>query len=152
MTVDRLWQPIEDYLAGEKVELDDLELAGRTLRVVVDAPDGLDLDHIADLSRGLSRLLDDNDDFMPASYNLEVTSPGLERKLRRPEQYAKSIGREIAVTTSDGQSLKGVLVASDRSGFSLEIGGVPRLIDYKAVKKARTVFTMDRGVKPGKKK
>lgn len=152
MAVDRLWQPIEEYLAGEKVELDDLELAGKTLRVVVDAEGGVDLDHIADLSRGISRLLDDHDDVIAGSYNLEVTSPGLERKLRRPEQFAKSLGREVAVTTVDGRALKGTLVAADGTGLTVEVGGLGHTMDYQDVKKARTIFTLERGVKPGKKK
>lgn len=52
--MDRLWAPIEEFLAREHVELDDLELSGRTLRVVVDAEGGIDLDHITDVSRGVS--------------------------------------------------------------------------------------------------
>ena len=81
--MDRLWDSIAAFLEEEQVELDDLELSGRTLRVVVDAEDGIDLDHITEVSRGVSRLLDEREELVPDSYNLEVTSPGLERPLRR---------------------------------------------------------------------
>ena len=93
--MDRLWDSIETFLAEERVELDDLELSGRTLRVIVDAEGGIDLDHITDVSRGVSRLLDESEDLVPDSYSLEVTSPGLERRLRRPRHYEKAIGRPV---------------------------------------------------------
>ncbi len=70
------------------------------LRVTVDGHE-VDLDRLAEVSRGLSRLLDDETDLQDA-YQLEVTSPGLERKLRRPTHYEKSVGREVVVKTVVG--------------------------------------------------
>jgi ribosome maturation factor RimP len=96
----QVWGLVEPYLAAEGVELDDVELhgGGKMLRVVVEAEEPLDVGRIASLSRSISRLIDENDPF-PGSYTLEVTSPGLERKLRRPAQYQKSVGSEVAVKT-----------------------------------------------------
>jgi ribosome maturation factor RimP len=60
-----LWSEIEEFLAAEGVDLDDLDLKGggraRILRVTVDAEGDLGVDRIADLARGLSRLLDERD-------------------------------------------------------------------------------------------
>ena len=150
--MDRLWEEFEAYLAVEQVELDDLRVAGKTLRVVVDATDGLDLDHIADVSRGLSRLLDDAPDLMPGSYNLEVTSPGLERKLHRPRHYEKSIGREVIVKTRDGRTIRGELSAAAADHFTVLADGDEVPVAFDDVASARTVFAFPVTSKPGKQK
>ena len=124
--------------------MDDLELSGRTLRVVVDADGGVDLDHIANLSRGISRVLDDEDDFMSGSYNLEVSSPGLERKLRRPRHFVKSVGREVSVKTTAGDIFRGVITAADDDRFTVQVDGEDHNVDYGSVKKAATIFSMEK--------
>ena len=97
---DRLWAVVEPYLSAEGVELDDLEIVGKApgvvVRVTLDAAEPLGVDQLADLSRRLSRLLDDEDP-ISSSYTLEVSSPGLERKLRRPRHYQKSVGRDVKI-------------------------------------------------------
>ena len=143
----RLWSVVEPYLAAESVELDDIEIVGRDrgriVRIVVDAPDSLGVDQIADLSRGLSRLFDQHD-LIPGAYTLEVTSPGLERKLRRPQHYRKSLGRDVTVKTQkpvDGSRRhRGALVRADDRSFVIDTEGGKRHIDYDDVASARTVF------------
>ena len=147
-----MWSSIEAFLAEEHVELDDLELSGRTLRVVVDAEGGIDLDHITDVSRGVSRLLDENEDLVPPSYNLEVTSPGLERPLRRPRQFQKAVGRTVRVKTTDGRALTGVLASVDSGGFVVTDSGDEAQIAFDEVAKARTIFELPAKPKPGKGK
>ena len=97
---EQIWALVEPYLAAEGVELDDVEIlgGGKLLRVTVDADKPLELDHIAALSRGIGRLLEEADP-VASSYTLEVSSPGLERKLRRPAQFEKAVGSEVAVKT-----------------------------------------------------
>ena len=121
-TVSDIWSVVEPYLAAERLELDDVELHGRgpgtLLRVVVDG-DGVDVDRLADVSRGLSRLLDNETD-MSDSYRLEVTSPGLERSLRRPSHYAKSVGREVVVKVGEDDrkaTIRGVLTQEQLPRF-----------------------------------
>jgi len=150
--VDRLWDSIEEFLAEERVELDDLELSGRTLRVVVDAEGGIDLDHITDVSRGVARLLDENDDLVPDSYSLEVTSPGLERKLRRPRHYQKAVGSPIRVRTTRGETVRGDIAEVDDDGFVVSAESGQTRIAFTEVAKARTVFELPSNPKPGKKK
>lgn len=155
-TIEQLWQVIEPYLAAEGLELDDLELLGhgraRTLRVVVDGMAGIqgsiDLDRISEVSRGLSRLLDTASD-LAGPYQLEVSSPGLERKLTRRRHYEKSRGREIVVKTGSS-TVRGVL--EDVSDESFRIAGdaaEPATIAYGDVVSARTVFRWERSPKPG---
>jgi ribosome maturation factor RimP len=146
-----VWDAVEPYLAAERIELDDLELVGRgstrTLRVTVDGAN-VDLDRIAEVSKGLSRLLDHTEGAPDGSYQLEVTSPGLERRLTRPRHFQKSLGREAVVKTAAG-SKRGLIVSADDAQFVLETEGVPEPIRYDEVKAARTVFTWERPPKPG---
>ncbi len=147
------------YLAAEGVELDDVEVAGqgrgRVVRVLVDAEGGIGVDRIADLSRGLSRLLDEEDPFS-GPYNLEVSSPGLERRLRRPAHYRKAVGREVTVKTSEpvagSQHHEGVLGEVDEDGFGIQLNEETRRIGFGQVASARTVFRWERGQKPGKRR
>lgn len=148
---------IEPWLNAEQIELDDLELVGsgkgRTLRVLVDAEQGVDIDRIAELSLGVSALLDAEAGFDDA-YQLEVSSPGLERKLRVPRHYAKSIGREVSVKIrreGSTEVLKGVLTSADDDGFAVEIDGSDRRATYDEVTSAKTVYRWQATPKPGKK-
>ncbi len=153
---DDLWRLFEDYLGAEHVELDDLALKGpegrQILRVSVDAEDGLDIDRIADLSRGLSRLLD-AEDRIRGSYRLEVGTPGLERELRMPRHYEKSVGRDVVVKTSaeiqGTRRHEGRIVGASGADFTLQTSTGEIAIAYADVLSAKTVFVWERGLKPG---
>ena len=97
---EQVWGLVGPYVAAEGIELDDVEVlgGGKLLRVVVDSDDPIGLDRIEDLSRGISRLIEADDPF-PGSYTLEVTSPGLERKLRRPEHFQKALRSDVHIKT-----------------------------------------------------
>jgi len=154
----RLWDVLEPFLVAEEVELDDVELlgrgAGRVLRVTVDAKGGLGVDRIADLARGVSRLLDD-EAVVEGPYTLEVTSPGLERALRRPAHYAKSVGREVVLKTREpiegAQSHRGVLAEVEEGSVAVLVDGHDRRIPLATVTQARTVFRWEKPAKPGKR-
>ena len=151
---DRLWADVESYVAAERIELDDLEVLGdgsaKIVRVTLDGDD-LGVDRIAEVSRGLSRLFDDIDPFNGA-YTLEVSSPGLERKLRRPRHFEKSLGAEVKVKTFaavDGERAhSGTIAAAEEKSFTLDVDGTMRQIPYDAVASARTVFVWDKAAKP----
>jgi ribosome maturation factor RimP len=154
---EELWEIVEPYLAAERLELDDLELVGqgrgRTLRVVVDGDGGVNLDRLAEVSEGLSRLLDAESD-LDGPYQLEVTSPGLERKLQRPRHFAKSVGREVVAKVRTGEAvrtLRGTLVAAHDSGFIVETDEGQVSASYDEVVQARTVFRWEAAPKPGKR-
>ncbi len=150
--VEQIWKVVEPYLAAERLELDDLELLGRgrarTLRVTIDQSGGIDLDRISEVSRGLSRLLDAEIE-LDGPYHLEVTSPGLERKLTRPSQFQKSIGREVVVKTATS-TVRGLLTAAGEDGFTLQPDNSDGVeLAYESVASARTVFRWERAPKPG---
>ena len=66
------------------------------LRVFIDKPGGITIDDCVDVSRALSDILD-ADDFIGDAYTLEVSSPGLGRKLVRDREYRRSIGRDVDI-------------------------------------------------------
>lgn len=152
--VTDLWGLVEPYLAAERLELDDLELSGRgrgrVLRIIVDG-EGVGVDRLAELSRGISRLLDDEPGLQDA-YRLEVSSPGLERRLRRPSHYRKSIGREVVVKsagTEHNATHRGLLTDTDGTGFTIETEQGPVDLSYEDVISAKTVFRWEKAPKPG---
>lgn len=148
---------IEPWLAAERLELDDLELSGvgrtRTLRVVIDGEGPLDLDLISQVSEGLSRLLDQGET-IDGPYQLEVSSPGLERKLRVPRHFHKSIGREVKLKVRQGDSTRSVsarLESADDEGIEISTPAGSERIMYEEILAAKTVFRWEKAPKPGKK-
>ena len=91
--------PITDSMGFELVEL-EYGRAGRdaVVRLFIDKPGGITLDDCADVSHELSTILD-VEDFIPGHYTLEVSSPGLDRPLKKPADYGKFSGRLIKVKT-----------------------------------------------------
>ena len=153
----QLWELCEPPLASLGLELDDLVVTGRgrrLLRITVDRRGGVDVQTLADVSRALARRLDDLDLF-EGPYSLEVTSPGLERSLRRPLHYAKSVGRDVTVNTSvevDGsRHHRGVLQAVGEDSFIVTVDGTPRRIAFGEVRAARTRFEWKKQPKSARK-
>ncbi|MGH8945820.1 MAG: ribosome maturation factor RimP, partial [Acidimicrobiia bacterium] len=113
--------------------------------------EGVDVELLAGLSRGLSRLLDNETD-LEGSYQLEVSSPGLERKLRRPVHFAKSKGREVVAKVKLGdtnRTLRGSIVDAGERSFTIEDDEGETVVDYEDVVTARTVYRWEKTPKPG---
>ncbi|HEY3306857.1 MAG TPA: ribosome maturation factor RimP [Desulfuromonadaceae bacterium] len=94
-----LAQPILESMHLELVDI-EYKRSGResVLRLFIDKEGGVNLDDCADLSRELSAIID-VEDFIPVSYNLEVSSPGLDRPLKKPADYDRFVGRLIRIKT-----------------------------------------------------
>jgi len=154
---DRVRELVEPVVADLDIELVDVELTGGILRVTVDRVGGLDLDVIAQATRAVSRLLDEHDP-VPGRYTLEVSSPGLERRLRTPDHFVRAIGSEVTVKTRtevDGERrFRGTLVAADEAGVTLRLAddAGERTLAHDQVEKARTVFDWGPTPKPGQPK
>ena len=90
------------------------EFVGSTLRVVLEHPDGVTIDHCQSVSRQISACLD-VEDFGTGKYTLEVTSPGLDRKFYRTEDYERFLGERVRVTFQDpeGDAKKTVVARLD---------------------------------------
>jgi ribosome maturation factor RimP len=137
--------------------LDDLEVVGRgpgtIVRVTVDGESPVGVDRIASLSRGIARIFDDEDP-ISGSYTLEVGSPGLERKLRRPEHFAKSIGREakVKVKGAEGfETVRGIITSVDETGFEMKVDDTERRLEFSDVTSASTVYVWQKNPRPGSK-
>jgi ribosome maturation factor RimP len=127
--VARLTGWIEPVVGAAGYELEDLVVtpAGRRsiVRVVVDRDAGVTLDDIAEVSRAVSAVLDDNDgDLGRVPYVLEVTSPGVDRPLTEPRHWRRNTGRlvTVAVDAGDGtEQVTGRVTAVDDDGVTLAV-------------------------------
>jgi ribosome maturation factor RimP len=155
--VDRVGGLVAPVLTDLGLSLYDLDMAGGTLRVVIDRPGGIDLEAIAEATRLISRELDHADP-IPWRYQLEVTSPGLERNLRTPAHFQRAVGTMVKVRThphAEGERrAEGVLTAADEDGITIlavaDDGVTERRLAYRDVERAKTVFVWEAAPKPGK--
>jgi ribosome maturation factor RimP len=153
---DAVTAAIEPVLAARGLELVDVEVRGtgkgRTLRVVVDREGGVDLGGLTSASEVISPLLDGlgSREGLGGPYTLEVTSPGLERPLRRPDHFRRAVGESVVVKTADPepQRHRGLLAAADDDGIDVVVDGQPVHLAYDAVTDARTVFEWGPKPKP----
>lgn len=149
---DRVRDLIEPTLAGQGLEVVDVEQRSNILRVSIDRPEGIDLDAISLATRLVSDELDRHDDIVPGRYVLEVSSPGIERTLRTPEHFRRFVGTTVAVRTVAGtegdRRLQGVLTDADDDGVVVD----GRRLDYTEIERARTVFVWGPSPRPGKSK
>jgi len=98
--LEELIQPVVESQGGELVELQyGRPRRGRgILRLFVDRPGGITLEELTRINRIVGGLLEVHD-VIPGSYTLEVSSPGLTRALKKPEDYQRYVGRLVRVTT-----------------------------------------------------
>lgn len=148
-TVRELVTPIVTDLG---LELYDVERASGTLRILVDTATGTDervtIDTIALVARLVSRELDHADP-LPGRYTLEVSSPGVERPLRTPEQFRGAIGETVAVRLRDvpneERRVEGELVAADDTTITVqtETTEEPETTDSSGPSDGRHVVALD---------
>lgn len=100
-TTDEVARVVRPVIESSGAELYDVEFNGGILRVSVDRPGGIDMSHITELTRLVSRALDDADP-IPSAYTLEVSSPGIERRLRTPEHFAGAVGETVQLKLRAG--------------------------------------------------
>jgi ribosome maturation factor RimP len=104
---------------------------GMVLRVLIDRPgpaakaeESVSVDDCAHVSRDLSAILD-VDDVVPTAYTLEVSSPGLDRPLKRPDDYRRFVGRRAKLVMHeavDGQKyFKGLLAGVEQGSAGLVV-------------------------------
>ena len=142
-TIETVAQLVLPLLEPRGLHLYDVEHAGGTMRVLVDRVGGVDLGVLAEVTRELSSALDDADP-LPGRYTLEVSSPGLERPLRRPDHFSAAIGTRVRVKTrrdTEGdRRVEGTLVSADDEGIAIEGEGGLRRLRHAEIERARTVF------------
>lgn len=142
---------------AEKVgcRLYDIELTKgprKTLRVYIDRSDDLvGIDDCTNVSRELNLLLDTEDVVSQDPYDLEVSSPGLERRLTQAWHFEQAVGKKIKVryrksadtgSASNAVTSEAVLQAFDGKSLELLVGKNLLNIELSAVEKAQVVFEM----------
>jgi ribosome maturation factor RimP len=157
----RAHELIESVLSTSGLELVDVQVGGGLVRVTVDRPGGVDLDALSETTRAVSAALDHEDPIPGGRYTLEVTSPGVERPLRTPEQFQRFIGSQVSVKTRPGtdgeRRVAGRLAHADGAGVVIAGVGLPedgRRLAYADIERARTTFEWGptdpgRGGRPG---
>ena len=140
---ERVWEIAEPLVVHEGLEMVDVEYRrenrGMILRLYLDRTGGVSLDDLSRVSRQLGDLLDVHD-AVPGAYTLEVSSPGLNRRLRRPDHFARYIGKKVRVRTLrplDGRrSFVGMLQAVDAGGIVLAEGDRQHAIPFGEIAQA----------------
>ncbi len=146
MTGDELLKLLEPAVERLGYELADLEVRlgskSGLVRVFIDKPDGIDLDDCEKVSLAVSALLDVEDP-VPGNYNLEVSSPGLDRKLTKVEHFQRFEGETVKVQmrfpVEGRRRFRGTLVSSDDENIVVEVDGESHSLPLKTIDTARLV-------------
>ena len=151
MDAEALVSPVVEAAGLELVEVTFNREAGRRiLRVTVDRDGGVDLDTISSTAEQISRRLD-LEGFAPGPYALEVTSPGIERPLRRPVDFQRRIGDRVKVRTTESiggaRNHAGALVSADAEAIVVATEGGELRVRYEDIASARTVADWDAELK-----
>ncbi len=143
----------------EMVDLFDVDVAWEgpraVVRIFLDREGGIRIGECESFSRKMSAALDVHDP-MPCPYVLEVSSPGLNRRLRTPEHFAAAAGRRVKVSLAEpvegGRNFAGTLLSSDAEGIELERDGRTFRLPYSLIRRANLEITQDELFGKGKKK
>lgn len=146
MTGEELARLLEPTVEQMGYELSDLELrvGGRdgVVRVFIDRPEGVGLADCEAVSRQLSAVLDVEDP-LPGHYVLEVSSPGLDRKLTKPAHFRRYVGEDVRVrlrAPQDGRrNFRGTLKAAGDQDIEVEVDGQVHHLAMAAIESARLV-------------
>lgn len=128
--IERVWQIAEPLAADEGMEIVDIDYRregrGMMLRLYLDrigGEGGVTIDELGRVNRQLGDLLDVHDT-VPGSYTLEVSSPGINRRLRKPDQFQRYVGQRVRVRLTmprDGRrNFLGALTQVSDGGITVE--------------------------------
>jgi len=146
VTGDELAKLLEPTVVRLGYELADLEVRlggkGGVVRVFIDKPDGIGLDDCEKVSRAVSAILDVEDP-VPGNYDLEVSSPGLDRKLTKVEHFQRFMGETVKVSLrfpKEGRRrFRGTLVSADDENIVVDVDGESHSLALSMIDTARLV-------------
>lgn len=148
--MDRVQEKLDTLVhrgaAQAEVEVYHWELRRRgqrvQLAVQVDRPGGVTLDDCARASRAIGSLLDEEDP-VPRSYLLEVSSPGVERALLVPQHYVQAVGKLLQVRTAQEGSRRGRLTRVGSGSIILVLDEAEVEIPFSEIASAHLVYEQD---------
>ena len=138
-----LLEPAVERLGYELVDL-EVRLGGKggLVRLYIDKPDGIDLDDCEKVSLAVTADLVVEDP-VPGNYNLEVSSPGLDRKLTKVEHFQRFEGETVKVQLrfpiEGRRRFRGTLLSSDDENIVVEVDGESFSLPLKTIDTARLV-------------
>ena len=137
---------VAPVLAADGIELVLVEYrresGGRVMRIYIDKPGGITLDDCVSVNRHIGDLLDVSlGDLGP--YRLEISSPGADRPLVKPEDFRRFTNERIQIRLNEAldgrKNIKGLLAGSDADGITVDAGGQMLRIGYTQIAMARLV-------------
>ncbi len=136
---------VEEKLEGTDIFIVAAKVSStNSIRVFIDAVEGLNVKDCVNVSRHIEGNLDREIE----DYELQVSSPGLTEPFSHPLQYKKNVGRDIKVTTLEGETWKGKLVAFDGEAITVAPEKKKKketvdsvLIPLETIKEAKTVIS-----------
>jgi len=147
--VANLLTPLIENMGYEVVRIMTIGVQNPVLQIMIDRIDQsiLTVDDCAKVSRAVSALLDEKDP-IAGEYTLEVSSPGIDRPLTKPEHFARFVGYETKIETSqaiDGRKrFKGKTLALENGQIiKFAMDGVEYSIPFDVISKAKLVLTDD---------
>ena len=151
--LDPIFSLVEPLVEAAGHTLYDIQQNGGTLAVLVDNADGLGVDELSGLSRSVSAVLDEHDP-IPGRYTLEVSTPGVERRLRQEDHFTGAIGEIVNVRTNPGpdgrRRIVGTLLSVSDGLLTIDTSDLGAIeLHVTEVEKARTVFEWGPTPKPG---
>lgn len=134
---EELVLPIVEENKFELVDVEYVKEAGEYyLRVYIDKPGGINIDDCEVVSRRLSDLLDQKD-FIKEAYVLEVSSPGLDRPLKKDKDFERSIGKEVELKTykpiDKRKDFTGTLKSYDADTVTITVDGTDITFNRKEI-------------------
>ena len=145
--LEDMLEPVVDGMGYELVRVLTIGAKNPTLQVMIDRKDGKEVtvDDCAAVSRRLSDVLDEKDP-IESQYSLEVSSPGIDRPLTKPEHFARFSGYEAKIETStviEGRKrFKGRISGiDDKNNIVFEMDGTEYVIPFDEVAKAKILIT-----------
>jgi ribosome maturation factor RimP len=147
----RLRAVVDPVVTAAGYDLEGLSLSrvGRRhlVRITVDGDDGVNLDVVADLSRDISAALDEAEsqsgDLVTGEYELEVSSPGIDRPLTLPRHWRRNVGRLVKVTVGE-RSVVGRVTGADADAVTLDVDGTARQLRYADLGPGRVQIEFNR--------
>lgn len=132
---------LKELIENEGVNFYDTEIANENgqniYRVYITSKNGINLDICAKISNIISPILDLNPP-MKGKYFLEVSSPGIERRLKKPKHFVGSVGESVEVVLVNTDKIIGKLQKADENGITLEEENEIHELTYDDIHKAKT--------------
>ncbi len=144
--------PLRSLLFDLGLDLYDLEMVKGTLNVVLTKQGGVDLEALTKANRAISEWLDVHDP-IAGRFTLDVSSPGLERRLRTPTHFISTLGEVVTLrelrSGEPTRRLEGTVLAADETSVTLNDAEHGRVtVAIESIDRARTVFTWGAEAKP----